>query len=365
MSGTSVDGVDAAVVAVESEHVVRLLTFVSHPYGPDEREQILATMTSGTARDLALLHRRLGQWFAEAAAEAAGQSGVPTRDIAFVASHGQTVWHEPGFVSLQLGCSATIAERLRVPVVSDFRSRDVAAGGQGAPLVPMADVMLFGATEGPRVLLNIGGMANATWVPRRGAADGVVAFDTGPGVAVIDGVTRCLVPGVPYDVDGRRAAAGTAVAPVVDQYLQGSYFTAPPPKSTGRETFSASYVDRFIQDIRARAPDVSVDDCIATAVSLTVRAIGEQLRTWLPSAEQADVVVSGGGARNPALMQLLGSALGEGRMRRFDDLFFDGDAKEAVAFAYLGWRTLQGLPGNVPSATGASGPRVLGTVTTP
>ncbi len=364
MSGTSVDGVDAAVVAIDDEQSVRLLTFISRPYEPEEREQLLAAMASGTARNLAVLHRRLGQWFADAAADAVAQSGMRPDDIAFVASHGQTVWHEPGFVSLQLGCSATIAERLRVPVVSDFRSRDVAAGGQGAPLVPIADAMLFGAIDGPRVLLNIGGMANATWVPRRGVLDGVLAFDTGPGVAVIDGVTRRLVPGVPYDVDGQRAAAGTPVHAVVDRCLTDSYFTMPPPKSTGRETFGASYVDRFLQEFRSTAPAASENDGIATAVALTVRSIAEQLRAWLPGSEHADVVVSGGGARNPSLMQLLDSAVGSGRLQRFDDLFFDGDAKEAVVFAYLGWRTLQGLPGNVPSATGASGPRVLGTVTT-
>jgi anhydro-N-acetylmuramic acid kinase len=365
MSGTSIDGVDAAVVAVESETQVSLLGFTSRPYAPDERDRILSAMATGTARELALLHRRLGLWFAEAAADALARSGVQPDEIALVASHGQTVWHEPGQVSLQLGCSATIAERLRAPVVSDFRSRDVAAGGQGAPLVPMADAMLFGAAEGARILLNVGGMANATWVPRQGRLDGVLAFDTGPGVAVIDGVTRRLIPDLPYDVDGRRAARGTPIEPVLDHRLADPYFSAAPPKSTGRETFGAAYVESFVTDVRRAQPGTSDDDCIATALELTIRSIAGQLRAWLPDSERADIVISGGGARNPTLMRRLEVELGAGRLRRFDDLFFDGDAKEAVAFAYLGWRTRQGLPGNVPSATGAAGPRVLGTVTSP
>jgi anhydro-N-acetylmuramic acid kinase len=363
MSGTSVDGVDAAVVAVESETVVKVLGFASRPYATAEREQILTAIGTGTARELALLHRRLGLWFAEAASDALARCGLRPGDVSLVASHGQTVWHEPGYVSLQLGCSATIAERLGVPVVSDFRSRDVAAGGQGAPLVPIADAMLFGAAEAPRVLLNIGGMANATWVPRRGRLDGVLAFDTGPGVAVIDAVTRQLLPDLPFDVDGRGAARGTPCEAVLDRRLAGEYFSAPPPKSTGRETVGARYAQQLVADVRREQPLASDDDCIATALELTVRSIAGQIRTWLPGAERADVVVSGGGARNPTLMRRLGAELGAGRLRRFDELFFDGDAKEAVVFAYLGWRTREGLPGNVPSATGATGPRVLGAVT--
>lgn len=365
MSGTSVDGVDAAVVLVESETVVRLLGFASRAYEADEREEILSAIATGTARRLALLHRRLGMWFAEAAADALNQCGLRPEDVALVASHGQTVWHEPAFASLQLGCSATIAERLGVPVVSDFRARDVAAGGQGAPLVPMADAMLFGAADGPRVLLNIGGMANATWVPQQGRLEGVLAFDTGPGVAVIDGVTRLLVPDVPFDVDGCHAARGTPVEQVVEHCLRDAYFAATPPKSTGREAFGATYGEQLIADVRRERPAASEDDCIATALELTARSIVGQIRAWLPGSDRADVVVSGGGARNPTLMRRLDAQFGPGRLRRFDELFFDGDAKEAVAFAYLGWRTHQGLPGNVPSATGAAGPRVLGVVTAP
>lgn len=365
MSGTSIDGIDAAVVSVENEASVRLLGFTTRSYAPQERDEILAALATGTARDLALVHRRLGLWLADAAAAALAQCDVREKDVVLVASHGQTVWHEPGFVSLQLGCSSTIAERLGVPVVSDFRARDVAAGGQGAPLVPMADAMLFGAAAHPRILLNVGGMANASWVPHRGRLDGVLAFDTGPGVAVIDAVTRLLLPELPFDVDGRQAARGAPVEAVLDRCLAEAYFFAAPPKSTGREVFGPAYAEQLVADVRRERPGATDHDCIATALELTVRSITVQIRSWLPDAAQADVVVSGGGARNPTLVRRLEEEFGAGRLRNFDDLFFDGDAKEAVAFAYLGWRTLARLPGNVPSATGAAGPRVLGVITAP
>jgi anhydro-N-acetylmuramic acid kinase len=365
MSGTSLDGIDAAVVEIAGEREVRLLACVTRAYGLDERTEVLAAIDTGGPRALAALHRHLGLWFAEAALAGVDAAGLRVEQIDFVASHGQTVWHEPGKVSLQLGCAATLAERLGAPVVSDFRSRDVAAGGQGAPLVPLADVMLFGAQDGPRALLNIGGMANVTWVPRCGVVDGVVAFDTGPGVAVIDAVTRRLFPDLPFDEGGARAAAGTPEVSVVRDLLAAPFFDRPPPKSTGREIFGEAYADALCKAVRQARPDASANDCIATATALTVQAIATQCRRWLPDLAAGDVVVSGGGARNAAVLGGLTEALAPQPVRLFDDLFFDGGAKEAVAFAYLGWCSLEGLPGNVPSATGAKGPRVLGAVTFP
>ncbi|UCF39607.1 MAG: anhydro-N-acetylmuramic acid kinase [Gemmatimonadota bacterium] len=363
MSGTSLDGIDAALVEIGHASEARLVAFHTHPYSLERRTLIAESIAGGTTQELAMLHHELGEWSAEAARELLRLADVEPRQLACVASHGQTVWHEPGRATLQLGCAATIAERLGVRVVSDFRSRDVAAGGQGAPLVPMADAMLFGHPERGRALLNVGGMANVTWVPRRGALEGVYAFDTGPGVAVIDAVTRLTDPSARYDVDGRRAAAGAAVESLLERLLAAEYFMAAPPKSTGREAFGDAYAADLMHGVREERPGASHDDCVATALELTVRSVADAVGRWLPPGPGHDLLVAGGGARNPTLMARLGTLLGEWTVRPFEDEFFDGDAKEAVAFAYLGWRALEGLSGNVPAATGAQGPRVLGTVT--
>ncbi len=362
MSGTSLDAVDAALTQIHDDHRVELVSFHTQPLSREDREVILQAIARGTSHELAQMHVKLGNVFADAAAALLDHVHVAARELSFVASHGQTIWHEPGRVSLQLGDPAVVAERLGVRVVSDFRSRDIAAGGQGAPLVPMADVMLFGHPERGRVLLNLGGMANFTWVPRKGEMDGVVACDTGPGVAVIDAVTRLVDPSARYDAGGERALRGQPVTEVVDELLTHPFFSLPPPKSTGRELFGERYAAELVQRVRERAPECTNDDLVATAVALTVRSVAEQLRRWAPPPKEEDLVLSGGGTRHPVVRE--GLVVSSGRaVRLFDDLFFDGDAKEAVAFAYLGWLTLRGRPGNVPSATGARGSRVLGRIT--
>jgi anhydro-N-acetylmuramic acid kinase len=357
MAGTSLDGVDAALVRFTGDRpAATLLAFRTIPYEPAFRDRLAALMERGGMREVALLHVELGRRFAAAARSALDAAGVDAREVAVVASHGQTVWHEPGIATLQLGDPAVIAEQLGITVVSDFRSRDVAAGGQGAPLVPVADALLFGAPDRDRVLLNVGGMANVTWVPAGGGLDRVIAFDTGPGVAVVDAVARLVRPDQPFDVDGALALAGRPDDALVGELLADPYFEAPPPKSTGRERFGAPLARRILDRVRGNGPDA-----VATALSLTVRAIAGQIRRWLPGS--GEVVGSGGGMRNPALRGALERALTPRPLRSFDDLFFDGDAKEAVAFALLGWLTLRHRPGNVPSATGAKGGRVLGVVT--
>lgn len=365
MSGTSLDGIDAALVEIADERSMELLAFHTRAYTSAERAALLAALDAGGPRALALVHRQLGLWLSDAAGQVVERAGVGFEAIDFVASHGQTVWHEPGRASLQLGCAATLAEQLGVPVVSDFRSRDIAAGGQGAPLVPLADTMLFAAPDRPRTLLNIGGMANVTWVPRIGTTDGVVAFDTGPGVAVIDAVCRRFHPDLPFDEGGTLAAAGSPEVSVVERLLTEDFFARQPPKSTGRETFGSPFAERLIEAVREARADATPEDCVATATVFTVRSVATQCRRWLPGLAEGDLVVSGGGRRNPVLLRGLREALAPVVVRQFDELFFDGDAKEAVAFAYLGWRTLEGFVGNVPSATGAKGPRVLGAVTYP
>lgn len=367
MSGTSLDGISAAVVRFDEKDArisAELLAFDHRPYLPAERMRIEALMQRGTAQEYCRLSVDMGTWLADAAKAALIQTSVPRDEVAAIASHGHTIWHEVGHSTWQIGDAATIAERTGCSVVSDFRVRDVAAGGQGAPLVPMADVTLFSSPDHWRALQNLGGIGNVGVVPPTNAPsamDGVRAFDTGPGVVIIDGVTRALYPDLPYDVDGKHALAGKVLTEVVDELLQHPYFAAEPPKSTGRELYTPEFINQFIA--RCKFLDASSDDIIATAVSFTARSIANQYGRFLPEPI-GDVVLSGGGAENPALVAAIAQALHPLPVRRFSDVFFDGEAKEAVAFALLGYLHLTQRPGNVPRATGARGPRHLGVLTT-
>src|SRR2546421_1204230 len=251
MSGTSLDGISAALVRLrDGGGGVELVAFRQEPYSAAERGSIIDTMARGTPKDVAFLHVALGERFAAAVLGLLAQARVSPKDLSFIASHGQTIWHEPGRATFQLGDPAVLAERVGVRVVSDFRARDVAAGGQGAPLVPLADVMLFGHPDRGRLLLNIGGMANVTWVPRRGVTAGALAFDTGPGVAVINEVTRLVDPVASFDQDGERARRGRADPRVVDALVADPYFATPPPKSTGRERFGGEVAGRLLGLVR-------------------------------------------------------------------------------------------------------------------
>jgi anhydro-N-acetylmuramic acid kinase len=254
--------------------------------------------------------------------------------------------------------AARVAERTGLPVITDFRSRDVAAGGEGAPLVPLADAMLFGAATGARALQNIGGIANVTVVPRRGSTDGVRAFDTGPGVAMIDTVVQALT-GERFDRDGMYAGMGTPIATVVEAHLAHEFFHRAPPKSTGRELFGTDAALALITACHSAHADCGDADIVATATEITARSIADAYARFVPEP-LLDVVLSGGGAHNATLVARLTDLLSPTPVRTFDALFFPGDAKEAVAFAYLGWCHLRGVPGNVPSSTGARGPRILG-----
>lgn len=359
MSGTSIDGVDAALVRIAGAGECELVAFACRPYSPAERDEILQALTAATPQEMALLHVHLAEWAAQALDMVLAQAQVIPSQLSFIAFPGQTIWHEPPRVTWQLGEPAVLAERFGVPVVSGFRARDVAAGGQGAPLVPMADVLLFGSTDAPRVLINLGGMANLTYVERRGRLDGAFAFDTGPGMSVIDDMARQADPSLPYDRDGYLSSRGTPDEGVLKTLLADSFFAAPPPKSTGRERFGQTYAKMLY----ARVPGPSG---VATAVELTARSVAEAIARWVPGTPE--IVVSGGGCHHPLLMESLGRHLSRlwghsTSPRKFDQIFFDGDAKEAAAFALLGYLLLNGQPGNLPAATGARGFRVLGSIT--
>lgn len=370
MSGTSLDGISAAAVTIacDSRFSAELLAFRQLPYAVEQQRRLARALESGTAREYAQLDFELGHWLADAAALVMQEAGLTASDVSAVASHGQTVWHEPPGATWQLGQAAVIAERLGVAVVSDFRVADVASGGQGAPLVPIADALLFSHPGEWRALVNIGGIANLSVVPPGGLPERVVAFDTGPGVAVVDGVVQRLQPGLRFDEGGLLALGGTVIEAVVEEALEHPFFAAAPPKSTGRELFSASFVERFLVRCREVKPSASTGDIVATAAEITARSIALGLRTALhrcsiEGGALADVVVSGGGALNRAIVNRLRALIEPIPLRYFSDLFFDGEAKEAVAFALLGYLHLEGMPGNLPQVTGAMGSRVLGKFT--
>ncbi len=384
MSGTSLDGITAAAVrfAIDSDgypSACQLLAHLTRPYEVAERNRLERALRDGASTaEWCQLGFDVGAWLTDAARALLAAGQIPRRTVRAIGSHGQTVWHAPGRSTWQIGEAAVIAERMGVDVVSDFRVADVAAGGQGAPLVPVADALLFAPDRGARALQNVGGIANVTIVHGRGAPavapigalsgrpgaapHGRLAatrgFDTGPGVVVIDAVVRRLRPDLPYDIDGALARQGRPLGPVVDALLADPYFAAPPPKSTGREHFSAAYVTDLIA--RCQRAGASGDaDIVATAVALTARSIADAYARFIPEPVD-DVLLSGGGARNPALRDAIARALAPRVVRVFDAAYFDGEAKEAVAFALLAALHVAGLPSNVPGATGALGPRVLG-----
>jgi anhydro-N-acetylmuramic acid kinase len=369
MSGTSLDGISAAVVRFRTgptgAPLAELLGFNVTEYTPQQRARLAAAMAGGSPADYCRINVDLGEWLARAATEVIAEAGVARADIAAIASHGQTIWHEPGHSTWQIGEAAVIAERTKLAVISDFRSRDMAAGGQGAPLVPLADALLFASPDAWRCLQNIGGIGNVTVVPPKGDLDGVRAFDTGPGMVIVDGVVRTIGGGeLAFDRDAVLSRAGTPIDEVIADVLTEPYFAAEPPKSTGRELFSRAYIEGFVARCRAARRAATVADIVATAVHLTAASIADAYARWIPEPV-TELLIAGGGAKHPLLVEQLVTRLHPWKVRAFDDVYFDAEAKEAVAFALLGHLHLSGRAGNVPRATGARGPRILGKLTPP
>jgi anhydro-N-acetylmuramic acid kinase len=372
MSGTSLDGVDAALVEVDGSGTddlrIRVLHALTVPYGDEQRRMSHDAIVAGNAEALCGLHADLGEWLAEAALAVCREAGVEIATVDAIGSHGQTVWHRPPAegrrgATLQLGDAATIAERTGRPVVSDFRSRDVAAGGQGAPLVPWTDQLLFAVPDRTRALQNLGGIGNVTRVPPRGSGEPVFAFDTGPANALIDAAVEIATGGRHrYDRDGRLAARGRVDEALLAELLRHPYFAAEPPKSTGREEFGRPFVERLVEAV---APEGDQDwmDLIATLTELTARTVADAYARWVVPRGVDEVVLTGGGGRNPVLAGRIRTLLHPLPVLEGGALDVDPDAKEAVAFAVLAWAHLRGIPANLPSATGAAGPRVLGSLT--
>ena len=372
MSGTSADGIDAALVTFEGD-AFRLVSFHQNPYPPDLRKRILAVSSPGTSRleDVVRLHFLLGERFAEAARAVAGVAGMPMERVDLIGSHGQTILHLPEPVpegdlalraTLQIGEPSVIAERTGVTTVADFRPRDIAAGGQGAPLTPYFHYLLLRHPAQGRAALNVGGIANMTYVPPGAGPEAVVAFDTGPGNMVIDGLVERITGGArTMDLGGERARRGRAHAELLDALLADPYFSQAPPKTTGRERFGGAYIDALL--CRARALGLSDDDLIATATALTARSVGDAVRNFLGTrAPLAEIVVGGGGARNLALLDALARELPGAKISTFDAHGVPAEALEAVIFAALARLTILNVPNNIPSATGARHPVVLGKI---
>ncbi len=339
ISGTSVDGIDVAVVDIDDK--IQVVASKTVPYPTDVRDAILSV---SDAANISRLNFLLGELFAEALQH----TGVPLETIELIGSHGQTIFHEGQPVeflgrkiasTMQIGEAAVIAERTGIETIADFRPSDMAAGGNGAPLVPFLDYQLFRHPERARVALNIGGIANITVIPANARVEDVIAFDTGPGNMVMD----ALAP--PYDRDGEGARASRVNQALLTKLLDDPYYHRPPPKSCGREQYGAEFVR-----------DTGID--LATATELTVCTIASSIARY---TETADVIVSGGGAHNRYMMERLRAAL-RPRLTTSAEFGIDVDAKEAILFAVLAYQTYHRRPGNIPSATGARKPAILGKV---
>ncbi len=365
MSGTSADGIDVALVRVSpgaETPKLKLLGHADFAYPKALRGEVLHAMEGASlpAEDFSRLNWRLGEAYATCVEKTTAKFGLK---IGLVGLHGQTVFHEATKATWQMGEAAVLRELLGVPVVSDFRPADVAAGGQGAPLVPMLDFCLYRSKTKNRVLLNLGGIANVTAIPAAAALEDVLAFDTGPANMVVDALMQASF-GKLFDRGGKVAARGRVLPEVIAQLLRDPYLATPPPKSCGREQFGAAFVERF----RTLCVQAVAQDAIATAAELTAASVLDayarfcwpHLGQRAPLARATELIVAGGGIKNTTLMRRLSEGFAELGVKVSVDE--QAQAKEAVAFALLAWLTWHRLPGNVPAATGASGPRILGKV---
>ncbi len=383
MAGTSLDGIDVAIVRIDghaTDAAIDLVAFDTIPYPDHVRAELLDlydNQDNAVAR-ICSLNAVVGESFAAAALAVAGGAGIDLATVRVIGSHGQTVWHQPAAdpaipvstpSTLQIGEPSVIAARTGVPVMADFRVADMAVGGQGAPLAPYFDWAVMQHPTRNRVVQNIGGIGNLTWLPAGGGVDDVIAFDTGPGNMLIDGlVARLTNDAQRLDLDGQIAFAGSQIPGLLDHLLEDGYLAQPPPKTTGREYYDARMVERLLADtslahgdlhsgeplVRQRAADL-----VATVTGFTARSIALACTRWLPQLPD-ELLVNGGGSRNPALMAQIAGSLPGVDVRATDDDGIDADAKEAMAFALLAHDGFAGLTTNIPRATGASRAVTLG-----
>ncbi|MGA2807735.1 MAG: anhydro-N-acetylmuramic acid kinase [Terracidiphilus sp.] len=376
MSGTSADGIDVAVVEIAPGRPTARLTLLAHegfPFPAPLRRSVLAAMNaaSTSTAELARLNWRLGMAYAEAVSATAERHKL---NLDLIGCHGQTLYHQAradNYAGRRFGCTwqlgepAVIAAAAGVPVVSNFRPADLLAGGQGAPLVPLLDYVLFADRMRGRVLQNIGGIGNLTAIPAAAGADAVIAFDTGPGNMVVDALALELF-GKRFDRNGDLAARGAVIEKVLAAELRNSYYQLKPPRTAGREQFGREYAAKFLAACRRHSD--KGEDALATATALTAETIARSYKAFVRrgmKGNAVDYIVSGGGARNRTLMAMLAQKLEPlgCELATSEQFGLPAEAKEAAAFALLAWQTWHHLPGNVPKATGAARPAILGQVT--
>lgn len=376
MSGTSADGIDVALVRIAGAppHLrAKLENFAALPFPSDVRAAVLriANGAPTTTEEISQLNFRLGQLFARAALDACRRFRIAPRKVALIGSHGQTIYHQgkaSAFLgqrvasTLQIGESSVIAAETGVTTIGDFRPADMARGGQGAPLVPFVDYLLYRHARLGRVALNIGGIANVTVIPRAAQPAQVFAFDTGPGNMVIDALVRHFTRGrMRYDRGARIAARGRLLPGLLDALLADRYFRQRPPKTAGREQYGQPFAEKLIT--WGKKYEARPEDLVRTATVLTALSIVDAFHRWiLPRTRIQQLIVSGGGAHNPLLMAQIQAALPKIELVHSGEFGVPEDAKEAFAFAVLAYETFHGRPANLPGATGARGPTILGKI---
>ncbi len=372
MSGTSADGVDAALVAIDRRKAgihVEMVAFHSLPYPRSLQQRILSASVSGTVTDICHLNALLGEWFADAALGVIRSAQLTEADVDLIGSHGQTVHHLPNGIkdtgvgsirsTLQIAEPAVIAERTGITTVANFRPRDIAAGGQGAPLTPGVHALLFQHPRRARLVVNLGGISNVTYLPRRSGTTGLAAFDTGPANMVLDGIMFRATNGrSSMDREGRLAARGRVDSRLLAKLLAHPYLSQAPPKSTGREAFGAKMLDELLHWQQGR--QLSIEDLLATCSRWTAEAVGTA-RRWIKGGID-EVIVGGGGVKNRAIMGHLAEVFAPVPVTTFESHSWDSKALESVAFAVLAYQTVMDQYGNVPSVTGAAFPRLLGCI---
>ena len=381
MSGTSVDGVDAALVEISGSDdapSVRLLAFENKPFPPAVREKIFQLFRPETAAvdKVGYMNFLLGEIYAQSALSVIEKVELKPEDVDLIGSHGQTIWHQPemncedGFpvhFTVQIGEGSVIAQRVGVPVVSDFRVADMAEGGQGAPLVPFSEYVLYRRPDQTILLQNIGGIGNVTVLPAAGRPEDVFAFDTGPGNMIIDAVVSALTGGKEqYDAGGVRGGRGTVCEELLSLLQQDDYYRKPLPKSTGRENFGLHYTERILEWKKEHS--LSDDDLVATVTELTAWSIADAYERYiLPRYNASELIAGGGGSYNRTLMDRLARRLAPYgvTVKTQEDLGLSSDAKEAVAFALLADRCVRGLPNTLPSVTGARCQTIMGKISLP
>ena len=368
MSGTSADGVDVAIVDID-DRSQKLLGFSTVPYPASIRKALFNLFQPQTSRvdDICHYNFVFGHLFANALKSVCDKTSIPLDSIDLIGSHGQTIYHNPvgrRYASerirstLQIGEPSVIAQQTGITTVADFRPRDIACGGQGAPLVPFADSILFSHAKLNRAIQNIGGIANVTFLPANSGTEKIIAFDTGPGNMIIDGLMT-LLTNKKYDNHGNLAAKGQVHQSVLNGLLKNRYLRKSPPKTCGREEFGLQFCQSLYDSIMA--DKISAADCVATATAFTARTIAGAYRRFLPVMPD-EIVLCGGGAQNRTLVKMLQAECDGAKIMTTDVLGIDPDAKEALSFAILAWAAIKGIANNVPAATGAAQPTILGKI---